>query len=544
MRELLGLVRPGPATLAVLLGTGVVLTGAALLATSGALITGAAQRPSSLLVLLPLITGVRLFAVSRASLRYAERLVAHDVTLRLVGQLRVRLLERLAPLAPAALTGARGGEVLARVRADTDELQGLFVRLVAPAAVAVFAGTVAVGLTAVVSPPLAGVLAALLLVLGVTVPAWARYASRMVAPARTAADAAFGADFLDLVRGLPTHLTGDGGRTALAMLEADLARQGAAERAAARVNTVTTVAREGIPALGVVAALWLVGTDVAAGGTNPALLAAAALGVLAAFEAVGGLGTAWAAAPGIRAAAVRVRGLVEQEPAVIDIAEPVPAPSSTTLQLDAVTLSYPGAAVPALADFSLVVGADEKVALVGPSGAGKSSVLALAMRFRDPDAGQVRLGGVDLPRLALADVRAASAWADQTPQILGGSVADNLRLARPEASDAQLLAVLAEVGLDLTLEELHRWIGQAGERLSAGERARIAVARALLSSASRLLLDEPTAHLDEASAERLLERLAEDPRSVLLVTHAPERLDPRWRVVVLDGRPVDVVMRG
>ena len=544
MRELLGLVRPGPATLAVLLGTGVVLTGAALLATSGALITGAAQRPSSLLVLLPLITGVRLFAVSRASLRYAERLVAHDVTLRLVGQLRVRLLERLAPLAPAALTGARGGEVLARVRADTDELQGLFVRLVAPAAVAVFAGTVAVGLTAVVSPPLAGVLAALLLVLGVAVPAWARYASRMAAPARAAADAAFGADFLDLVRGLPTHLTGDGGRTALAMLEADLARQGAAERAAARVNTVTTVAREGIPALGVVAALWLVGTDVAAGGTNPALLAAAALGVLAAFEAVGGLGTAWAAAPGIRAAAVRVRGLVEQEPAVIDIAEPVPAPSSTTLQLDAVTLSYPGAAVPALADFSLVVGADEKVALVGPSGAGKSSVLALAMRFRDPDAGQVRLGGVDLPRLALADVRAASAWADQTPQILGGSVADNLRLARPEASDAQLLAVLAEVGLDLTLEELHRWIGQAGERLSAGERARIAVARALLSSASRLLLDEPTAHLDEASAERLLERLAEDPRSVLLVTHAPERLDPRWRVVVLDGRPVDVVMRG
>jgi thiol reductant ABC exporter CydC subunit len=544
MRELIGMVRPGPATLAVLLGTGVVLTGAALLATSGALITGAAQRPSSLLVLLPLITGVRLFAVSRASLRYAERLVAHDVTLRLVGQLRVRLLERLAPLAPAALTGARGGEVLARVRADTDELQGLFVRLVAPAAVAVFAGTVAVGLTAVVSPPLAGVLAALLLVLGVAVPAWARYASRMAAPARAAADAAFGADFLDLVRGLPTHLTGDGGRTALAMLEADLARQGAAERAAARVNTVTTVAREGIPALGVVAALWLVGTDVAAGGTNPALLAAAALGVLAAFEAVGGLGTAWAAAPGIRAAAVRVRGLVEQEPAVIDIAEPVPAPSSTTLQLDAVTLSYPGAAVPALADFSLVVGADEKVALVGPSGAGKSSVLALAMRFRDPDAGQVRLGGVDLPRLALADVRAASAWADQTPQILGGSVADNLRLARPEASDAQLLAVLAEVGLDLTLEELHRWIGQAGERLSAGERARIAVARALLSSASRLLLDEPTAHLDEASAERLLERLAEDPRSVLLVTHAPERLDPRWRVVVLDGRPVDVVTRG
>ena len=208
------------------------------------------------------------------------------------------------------------------------------------------------------------------------------------------------------------------------------------------------------------------------------------------------------------------------------------------------TLTYPGAATPALADFSLVVGDSEKVALVGPSGAGKSSVLALAMRFRDPDAGQVRLGGVDLPRLALADVRAASAWADQAPQILGGSIADNLRLARPGASDPQLLAVLAEVGLDLAPEELHRWVGQAGERLSAGERARVAVARTLLSPASRLLLDEPTAHLDEASAEQLLSRLAGDSRSVLLITHAAELLDPRWRVVALEHRSVEVVARG
>ena len=544
MRELLGLVRLRPAALAVLLGTGVVLTGAALLATSGALITGAALRPSSLLVLMPLITGVRLFAVSRAALRYAERLVAHDLTLRLVGRLRVRLLERLVPLAPAALTGARGGELLARVRADTDELQGVFVRLVAPAAVAVLAGGAAVGLTALVSPPMAGVLALLLLVLGVAVPAWARSANRTAAPARAAADAAFGANCLDLVRGLPAHLTGDGGRTALATLEADLARQGEAERAAARVHTVTTVAREGIPALGVVAALWLVGADVAAGDTNPVLLAAAALGVLGAFEAVGGLGTAWAAAPGMRAAAGRVRGLVEQEPAVTDVAEPAAVPSSSTLELDTVTLTYPGAATPALAGFSLVVGDGEKVALVGPSGAGKSSVLALAMRFRDPDTGQIRLGGVDLRRLALADVRAASAWADQAPQILGGSIADNLRLARPGASDAQLLAVLAEVGLALAPEELHRWVGQAGERLSAGERARVAVARTLLSPAPRLLLDEPTAHLDEASAEQLLSRLAEDPRSVLLITHAAELLDPRWRVVALEHRAVEVVAGG
>jgi ABC-type transport system involved in cytochrome bd biosynthesis fused ATPase/permease subunit len=331
----------------------------------------------------------------------------------------------------------------------------------------------------------------------------------------------------------------------LAVLEADLERQRVAERTAARVQLMTTVAREGIPGLGLMAALWLVGTGVAAGDTSPVLLAAAALGVLGAFEAVGGLGAAWAAADGLRTAADRVHALAGQEPAVADPLRPTARPESSTLDLASVTLTYPGATAPALASFSLTVDEGEKVALVGPSGVGKTSVLALAMRIRDPDTGQVRLGGLDVRRLALADVRAGSAWAAQSPQILGGSVADNLRLARLDAPEAELRAVLEDVGLDLSDSGgLDRWVGAAGERLSAGERARIAVARALLSPASRLLLDEPTAHLDAAGAERLLGRLAKDTRSVLLVTHAPELLDPGWRVVVLDDRPVDVVARG
>ena len=170
MRTLLALVPRRPAALAVLLGAAGVLSGTLLLATSGALITAASRNPETLLVLMPMITAVRLFSVSRATLRYAERVVAHDLTLRVVGRLRVLLLERLVPLAPAALLGTRGGDLLARVRSDVDELQGLFLRLVAPVAVAVLAGGVAVALTASVSPPTALVLAVLLVVLGVAVP--------------------------------------------------------------------------------------------------------------------------------------------------------------------------------------------------------------------------------------------------------------------------------------------------------------------------------------------------------------------------------------
>ena len=535
MRSLLGLVPLPRAALAVVLGSLTVLCGAALLAAAGALITGAAQRPSTLLTLMPLITSVRLFGVSRAAVRYAERLVTHDLTLRLVARVRADLLARLTPLAPAALTGARGGDLLARVRADVDQLQGVVVRLVAPAGVAVVAGGVAVVLTALVSPALAVVLAALLLFLGAVVPPLASRAGRRAATRAAQAEAAFGADTLDLLRGLADQVSGDGGASALRVLDESLVGQEDAERAAARVTAVTTALREGVPALGLVAALALVGAEVATGATDPVLLAACALGVVGAFEAVGGLGAAWSGAGGMRAAADRIRDLADQRPAVVDPEQPLPPPTGSALRFEGVTLTYPAAARPALRGFDLVVDEGAKVALTGRSGAGKSTVLALALRAHDPDTGRVTLGGTDLPSLALSDVRRRSAWAPQVPQLLGGTLAGNLRLGRPEADDEALEAALDDVGLGALLGTvgLHGWIGESGERLSAGERARVGLARALLSPADILLLDEPTAHLDADLTGRVLDRLARDPRAVLLITHDPDGLDDRWRTVAV-----------
>ncbi len=538
MREVLALAGRRRTAAAVVLGSVTVLCGAALLATSGALITGAAQRPSTLLALMPLITGVRLFGVSRAAVRYTERLVTHDVTLRMVARVRAQVLERLVPLAPAALTGVRGGALLSRVRADVDELQGVVVRLAAPSGVAVLAGGTAVLLTALVSPPTAAVLAVLLLVLGAVVPAAAARAGRRAAVAAARADADVAADTLDLVRGLADSLSGDGGATALRALDGHLDRQEAAQRASARLTAVTTACREGVPSLGVVAALWLVGWDVATGDTDPLLLAASALGVLGAFEAVGGMGAAWSVAGGIRAAAGRVHDLGAQRPAVTDPADPLPLPAGSALRFDDVTLTYPDATAPALTGFDLTVPDGAKVALTGGSGAGKSSVLALALRARDPDAGRVTLGGTDLRRLPLDGVRSRLAWSAQAPQVLGGTLAGNLRLGRDDATDEELLAVLAAVGLDDVAAALglDGWVGEGGERLSAGERARLGLARALLSRADVLLLDEPTAHLDAALAARVLDLLAADPRAVLLVTHDAAALDGRWRVVDLEVR--------
>jgi ABC-type transport system involved in cytochrome bd biosynthesis fused ATPase/permease subunit len=185
----------------------------------------------------------------------------------------------------------------------------------------------------------------------------------------------------------------------------------------------------------------------------------------------------------------------------------------------------------------LVVEDGAKVALTGRSGAGKSSVLALALRAYDPDTGRVTLGGTDLRRLALADVRSRTAWAPQAPQVLAGSLAANLRLGRPGAPDDELAAALDDVALGPLLDSvgLDGWLGDSGERLSAGERARVALARALLSPADVLLLDEPTAHLDPELSARVLGLLAEQRRTVLLVTHDAAALDGRWRVVPVGG---------
>jgi thiol reductant ABC exporter CydC subunit len=530
------LLRPSRALLAVVLGALVVLAGAGLLAASGALITGAAQRPETLLVLMPLITAVRFFGFARAALRYAERLVSHDVSLRLVAALRVRLLAVLLPLSPAVLSGDRSGEVLARVRADVDELQHVFTRLVAPAVVAVLAGGTAVGLVALVDGPTAVLLAVTLLILGVAVPAWARHRGRDAAVQRSAADAAHGADTLDLLTGLDDILTGDGGVTVGRALDADADRLVAAERRLAGIAATTTFLREAVPGLGLVAALWWVGREVHAGATGPLLLAATALGVLGAFEAVGGLGVAWSAASGLQAAADRVGELGRRRPAVVDPPMPRPRPARSVLAFEGVTVRHPDAVGPAVTGFDLRLEPGDKVALTGRSGSGKSSLLLAALRARDPLDGRITLGGVDLRELRLTDVRGACAWSAQVPQIVGGTLAGNLRLADPDLSEPDLENALLQVGLDplLATVGLHGWIGEAGERLSAGERARVGLARALLSPAPILLIDEPTAHLDTALAARTVDLLAADPRTVLMVTHSPALCDGRWRIRSLD----------
>jgi len=225
----------------------------------------------------------------------------------------------------------------------------------------------------------------------------------------------------------------------------------------------------------------------------------------------------------------------------------VPDPSTSSLQIDRLEVCYPDRAVPALRDLSLAVGPGEVVAIAGPSGSGKSSLLGVLLGLVRPSRGSVIVGGVDLADLDPDLWRTRVAWVPQRPHLFARSVADNVRLGRPDATDDEVRSAISDAGLDDVVAGLPAGLatllGTEGAGLSAGERQRVALARAFLRDAPLLLLDEPTANLDGATEEAVLsavQRLMVG-RMVVMAAHRPSLLAVSDRVVRLAPPVLDAV---
>jgi ABC-type transport system involved in cytochrome bd biosynthesis fused ATPase/permease subunit len=212
---------------------------------------------------------------------------------------------------------------------------------------------------------------------------------------------------------------------------------------------------------------------------------------------------------------------------------------SPTIVLRRLEVTYPGRRIPAVHDFDLEVRAGETVALTGPSGCGKSTVLSVLLGLRSPDAGGVRLGGVDLGDIDLDDWRRHLAWVPQRPHLFARTVAENVRLGRPDASDAHVSAALDAAGLTDVVRRLPHGadtrLGEGGAGLSAGERQRLALARAFVRNAPLLLLDEPTASLDNETEADVLVAVRElvSGRTAVIVAHRPALAALADRIVEL-----------
>lgn len=531
--------------LAVLLGVATVASNVGLLATAAYVISAAAI-VSYISVLVVPIYLVRLFSVSRALSRYAERMVSHDVTFKLLGNARTWFYARLEPLAPARLAGYRSGDLLSRVVRDVEELENVYLRIIAPVAIAAATSALTFALFYVFSLALAFVVLGFLISAGVGVPVLVRTLSRGFGRRELELRAELNARIVDGVQGAQ-DLLAFGAEGAHASSVATTGRKlDRVQRRMAFITGLHNSLGDLLTNLAMLAALVIVVPLVAGGEIRGVYLGFLALVALGAFEAVQPLGAAFQFLGRSLSAGERLFEVADSEPLVKDPEDPHPTPTLHTLEFDRVSFRYEEDEPAVLEDISFDLEPGGRVAVVGPSGAGKSTLVNLVLRFQDPEHGEVRLGGRDIREYAQEDVRSLVGVVSQDTHVFNASLRHNLLLADPEADDAALRRVLDRARLSDLVERLpgglDGYIGEQGARLSGGERQRLAVARALLKDAPILVLDEATANLDPITERELLEsvrHLMRD-RSTLVITHRLVDMQSMDEILVLDaGRIVE-----
>ncbi len=519
----------GRLLLTVLLLWTTMLAGTALLGLSGGFLTaaalaGAAGLGSGFNFFSP-SAGIRGLTMARIASRYFEKLVGHDVTLRIARDLRVWFFRRALPLAPAKLAGVRTGELLARLLSDIGEVDGLLVRAIGPLIALGGVSLAAVGSAALIHPPAALLLAVLALVIGVGVPWFTVRGADAHEQDRALHRAQLRANAFEGLEGA-ADLTALQARDYWRQRVTVAAKQLRSRDRRRRLRLVAGNALHGVCAsVGLVAMLWLALLAFEQGRVDAAYAAALVFLTVALIELWAGIGLAWQSWLSGRVAAARLENIVDQPTGVADAAEPVAVPSAAAvLELQDVQFSWPGQGRALLQGVNLQVQPGERIALRGDSGSGKTTLSSLLLRLWDPDQGRVLFGGVDIREVAQAEWHRQMAWLPQNAPVFAGTVAENLRLGDAQADDARLWAVLADVRLAewaRRIGGLNAWVGENGATMSAGQARRLALARALLREAPVLLLDEPTEGLDVDTAQALLHDMvaALGGRSLVMITH-------------------------
>ncbi len=537
-------------TLAVLLGCIMVASNLGLLGMAAYLIAAAALAPLLVVLTVPIYI-VRFMGVSRAASRYMERLVSHNVTFRLLAQLRTWVYSHLEPLAPAKLLEYRSGDMLARLISDIEELQNVYLLVVSPLIVAVMIAILTFGLLAIFSPVLAWVALAFLVAVGLGVPLLAGGLTRGLGKRQLKLRAELNAQIVDGIQGVQDLLACGRAvdqRQKVAALDHELKQ---IQRRMAFITGLQQALNDLLMNLALWTILILAIPLVETSAINGVYLAFLALAILASFEAVQPLAQAFQFLGHSVAAAERVFGVGDATPQVVECAACLPTltrDSSTEhmLEFDHVHFAYYPGEGEALDGITFTVRPGSRVAVVGPSGSGKSTLARLAVRFWDPTCGTIRLDGQDIRMYALGDLRSLIGVVTQDTYLFNDTVRGNLLLARPTASDSELEQVLEQVQLTECIHQLpdglETWVGEQGLRLSGGEGQRLAIARALLKNAPLLILDEATANLDPFTEQAVLDALdvLMQGRTTLMMTHrlvAMERMD---EILVLDhGRIIE-----
>ena len=545
--RLLGLLGPYRfrVAVAVLLGVATVAGNVGLLSTAAYVISAAAVVSYISLLTIPIYL-VRFFSVSRSFSRYFERLVSHDLTFRLLGNLRSWFYVRLTPLAPVLLEGYRSGDLLSRLVEDVEELENLYLRAVSPVLVAAVVWGLAFAVLYPFDPALAITVLVFLAAAGVGAPLLVWALSRGLGRRQLELRSELYSRIVEGTQGVQDLLAfgrEEEQRRQIEVLNRKLAR---IERRQALISGLHDSSGDLLTNLAMLVALVLAIPLVAGGEVRGVYLAFLALVALGVFEAATPLGAAFQTIGRTTAAGERLFEVSDSEPTIRNPKNPLPVPEDFTLRFDNVSFRYGEGDPFSLEDVSFALEPGRKVAVVGPSGSGKSTLANLILRFRDPQGGEIRLGGRSLSEYAQEDVRRLVSVVPQSTHVFNDTLRNNLLLADPEANDEALELALERARISSFIERLpdglDTYVGEHGSRLSGGERRRLAVARALLKDAPLLVLDEPTANLDTVTELEVLASVweAARDRAALLVTHRLVGMEEMHEILVMDaGRIVE-----
>lgn len=535
--------------LSILLGIATIGSGVGLMATSAYIISAAALRPSIAVLQVPIVA-VRFFGITRGVFRYLERLTSHQVTLRVVNHLRVWFYENLEPLAPARLMYYRSGDLLSRIMTDMDTLENFYTRVVSPPVVAAMVIIITVLFMAYFDISLAWVLLVFLLLAGGILPWFSQSVSRRSRHQLATCRADLNAVLVDGIQGLSDLLAANQERGQFIQLLKTNQTLITAQTGFAQLSAMQNALGLLISNFGMWSVLCMAIPIVVAGRLEGVFLAVVVMTALASFEAVFPLSLAAKHLERGMEAGHRLLEVISTRPEVVNPVQPLLPPQSYSLEVKRLTFKYPPCfdeeSDLALQDISFYLPQGGHMAIVGPSGSGKTTLVNLFLRFWEIQEGEILLGGKDLRAYSQEDIRDYIAVITHNTFLFNANIKENLLLARPNASEEDMIRAAQTAQVHNFIQSLpdgyNTVLGEAGLRLSAGERQRLAIARALLRDAPVLILDEATVNLDAVTELSVLQAIhvLMRGRTTIMITHHLVGLGKMDTILVLQaGRVVE-----
>ena len=501
---------------------------------------------------------IRFLAIVRTAGRYTERLLTHRATFNALAQFRHYFYQQLEPLLPYYRVNLRSGDLLARLQQDIDNLDNFYLRVLLPMIVALISVPIVYFVLAYFSPPVAWLLLVALLIVSVILPALSYFLSLARAKDKTHLESHLTEELVNGIGAIKTLMVYQMSIHYQRSIAKITKQYYDARYHLVKINAASTAIIFLLIHLSALACLFILLSQLSAGEIDSKSLVAIILLILVSFETVSNMPLAMQLLPQSLASATRLFAMIDKEKPIEPNVEPV---KLGDIHFKNFTFSYPEQNAASLVNINLSIKTGEKIAIIGASGAGKSTLVNLLMGFwptgippspldslsltqatNSLDNGQITIAGVDINLLDRDSLRDHIALMTQQGHLFDASIADNLRLAKHNATTEEMRHVCQLVNLTEFIESLpagfDTWLGSTGTGLSGGQAQRLQIAQLLLRPAKVLVLDEPTQGLDrrneQAVMRNILTHVKKHQQSLVIITHKPLMLGEMDKIVLME----------